>query len=81
MPRRPRDINQLAHAILAEVTGETAPVKPQPLTGKKADSQKGGKRGGKGRMAGLSEAQRKELARDAARARWQKKAPAKKAGA
>ena len=70
MPRRPRDINQLAHSILQEVTGEVAPVKPEALTGKKAAGQKGGRKGGKTRAQALTPEQRSEIARKAAKARW-----------
>jgi hypothetical protein len=78
-PKRPRDVNQLAKLIVDLSTGdaEDAPK----LTGKKADSQSGGLRGGKSRMEMLTPEQRSELAKQAAAVRWQKAAPAVKAGA
>lgn len=84
MPTRsskPRDVNALAFAILQEATGEAAPTKPESLRGKKADSQKGGLRGGKSRMDALTPEQRQELAKKAAAARWSKPAPDGNAGA
>ena len=72
------DLNQLAAAIVAESTGESEPVR-KILEGKKADSSKGGKRGGKTRMELLTDEQRKELALKAANARWNK-TPAIEAG-
>lgn len=38
------------------------------------EGAKGGKKGGKSRMAGMTDAQRKELAKKGAAARWGKKA-------
>lgn len=72
------DLNQLAKRIVDEATGDAEPVK-NILTGKKADSSKGGKRGGKTRMELLTEEERKELALKAANARW-KKTPVVEAG-
>jgi len=73
-----RDFTQVAFAIVQEATGEAPSSK---LTGKKADSSKGGKKGGKTRMEQLTEEQRKELAKKAADARWQNAAPAVKTSA
>lgn len=78
-PKRPRDVNQLAKLIVDLSTGEAEESKP--LSGKKADSQKGGLRGGKTRMEMLTPEQRSELGKQAAAARWQKAAPAAKTGA
>lgn len=74
-----KDFTQVAFGIVQQATGEAEPTKP--LTGKKADSSKGGKRGGKSRMDSLTPEQRKELAQKAAAARWGQTAPAVETGA
>lgn len=74
-----RDFTQVAFAVVQQATGE---AEPEPeLTGKKADSSKGGKKGGKSRMEKLTNEQRSELAKQAANARWQNTAPATKTSA
>lgn len=75
-----KDFTQVAFGVVQQATGEAEPVK-KPLIGKKADSSKGGKRGGKSRMDALTPEQRKELAQKAATARWEKTAPAVETGA
>ena len=65
-PRRLRDANQLAHMIVGITAGEVEEEE-------KARGQvKGGKTGGKNRAAALTPAQRSEIARVAAQARWKK---------
>jgi len=64
-----RDFTQVAFAIVQEATGEAPSTK---LTGKKADSSKGGKKGGKARADKLTPKQRSEIAKIAAEARWKK---------
>ncbi|MHC4402324.1 MAG: hypothetical protein ACYTG0_21880 [Planctomycetota bacterium] len=74
--KRPRDVNQLAKAIVDEATDET----PETEDDTPADEGKnpaavalgrlGGKKGGKARAAKLTKKQRSEIARKAARARW-----------
>lgn len=63
-----RDFSQIAFDVVAIATGEKEP--PKPLTGKKADSSKGGKKGGKARADKLTPEERSEIARKAAQARW-----------
>ena len=63
------DLNQLAKRIVDEATGEQE-LYQEESTGKKADSRKGGLKGGKTRMSQLTTEQRKELAKKAAEARW-----------
>lgn len=63
-----RDFTQVAFAVAQIVTGD-AP-KPEPLSGKKADSSKGGKIGGKTRAEALTPEQRSEIAKKAAKTRW-----------
>jgi hypothetical protein len=63
-----RDFSQIAFDIVQQATGEAE--KPTPLTGKKADSSKGGKKGGKARADKLTPEERSEIAKKAAKARW-----------
>jgi hypothetical protein len=72
MPNRPRDPNQLAKLIVDIAVGEAADdVSPK----KRATSVKGrsgGLKGGKARAKILTEAERADIARLAAQARWKK---------
>ena len=63
-----KDFSQIAFNVAQIATGE-AP-KPQPLTGKKADSRKGGLKGGKARADKLTPEERAEIAKKAAAKRW-----------
>jgi hypothetical protein len=89
MPKRtskkskPRDISQLARAIVEEATGESLtghpPAKdpiPKPSRVKNANAvalgKLGGKKGGSARAKKLSPEQRKAIAQKAARVRWSK---------
>ena len=63
-----RDFTQVAFNIVQIATGEAEPT-PE-LTGKKADSSKGGKIGGKARAEKLTPEERSEIAKKAAQARW-----------
>lgn len=76
-PKRPRDPNQLAKLIVDLSTGEAE----EPKGAKPDDSgkdpaavalgRKGGLKGGKARAKALSAKKRKEIARKAAKARWE----------
>lgn len=72
-PKRPRDTNQLAKLIVDLATGDAEEEKPQD-DGKDpaavALGRKGGKKGGKARAEKLTPEQRSEIARKAAKARW-----------
>ncbi len=76
--RKPRDPNQLAASIVDEATQEEAEEAvqeaPEDTSGKNpaavALGRLGGKKGGKARAAKLTPEQRSEIARKAARARW-----------
>ncbi len=72
-PKRPRDMNQLAKAIVDISVGE-APPEVDPDEGKNpaavALGRLGGAKGGKARAAKLSAARRKAIAKKAAAARW-----------
>lgn len=75
------DVNVTAFEILQAVTGEPAPISRDGKSAKKpaknpaavALGRLGGLKGGKARMASLSAKRRKEIASEAARARWKKK--------
>lgn len=69
-PKRPRDPNQLAKFIVDAVTGDGAPVKP-PLTPAQEFAREGGLKGGRARADSLSPERRAEIARKAAKARWE----------
>ena len=66
-PRRPRDVNQLAHLIGRIATGEETerPVEPSDTP-----KQRRASKGGQARKAALTAEQRREIARRAAAARW-----------
>ena len=63
-----KDFTQVAFRVAQIATGEAEPEKP--LTGKKADSSKGGKKGGKARAEKLTPEQRSEIAKKASAKRW-----------
>lgn len=65
-----KDFTQVAFAVAQIATGEAEP--PKPLEGRKANSSKGGKAGGKSRAVKLTAEQRSEIARLAASVRWKK---------
>ena len=73
-PKRPRDMNQLAKAIVDISVGAAAD--PDPDEGKNpaavALGRLGGVKGGNARAAKLSAAKRKAIAKKAAAARWAK---------
>lgn len=74
-PKRPRDPNQLAKLIADMATGN-APKDAKADAGKDpaavALGRKGGLKGGKARAARMTDKQRKESAKKAAKARWSK---------
>ena len=72
-PKRPRDPNQLAKQIVDEATGEAEPeFEPEKNPAAVALGKLGGKKGGDARAAKLTPEQRQEIARKAAKARWEK---------
>jgi hypothetical protein len=75
-PKRPRDPNQLAKFITDVATGEATLPEDKP-DGKNpaavALGKLGGLKGGKARADSLTPAQRKEIATNAAKSRWNKK--------
>ena len=71
--RKPRDLNKLAASIVEQATSD-APAN-DPDEGKDphavALGRRGGQKGGKARAEKLTPEQRSEIARKAARARWE----------
>jgi hypothetical protein len=71
-PKRPRDPNQLAKSIIDIATGQKPDRDPTPEEqGKRPVAVESGSRGGKVRAKLLSPQERQEIARKAAKARWQ----------
>ncbi|HEY1804998.1 MAG TPA: hypothetical protein VGG45_11015 [Terracidiphilus sp.] len=71
MPKRPRDLNQLAKLIVDIASGQ-AEDKVSEKMRIPAPQQKGGIKGGNARASALTDEQRAEIAKIAARARWKK---------
>ena len=72
--KRPRDLNELAASIVADATSEE-PEQPEPDAPSKNPAavelgRLGGQKGGRVRATRLTPEQRSEIARKAARARW-----------
>lgn len=74
-PKRPRDLNLLAQAIVKAAT-EGEPEAPPEDEGKNSHAvalgRFGGLKGGKARAAKLSKKQLSEIGKKAAKARWDK---------
>jgi hypothetical protein len=73
MPRK--DINETAFAVVQQATGE---IVPTPESAKAKAARKGGLKGGKTRMAAMTDADRSKLAKQGAAKRWKKPAPSDK---
>jgi hypothetical protein len=74
----PRDLNALAARIVEQATDERPPVEPAKPDDEKNPAavelgRRGGLKGGKARAAKLTAEQRRESARRAAQARWDKR--------
>ena len=68
-----RDINELAFDIVQQATGEAPPKQPSEKNpAAVALGRLGGLKGGKARAKKLTKEQRSEIARKAAKARWNK---------
>ena len=67
--KRPQDSNQLAKLVVDIATGEVSETEETPQVER---ARKAGKRGGPARAEKLTPEQRTEIARGAARARWDK---------
>ena len=71
--KRPKDLNQLAATIVQEATeGKPAEQPSSKNPHAVALGRLGGLKGGKSRAKKLTKEQRSEIARKAAKARWQK---------
>jgi hypothetical protein len=74
--RKPRDLNALAFQIVEEASEPNKETNQAPPNGKNpaavALGHLGGLKGGPARAKKLSEKERKEIARKAAKARWNK---------
>ena len=68
MPKK--DFSQIAFDVVQRATGD-AP-EPAPKTARQENSRKGGLKGGTSRMDAMTPEQRSELAKKAAKARWNK---------
>lgn len=80
MPKRsskkpPTDPNEAAHAVLKRLAASVEP--PDPTAAERRAmaailGSRGGKKGGKARAASLTPERRAEIARNAAKSRWNK---------
>ncbi len=78
MPKRssktPRDVNQLAKFITDRAAGDKpADAEPEKNPAAVALGRLGGLKGGKARAAALSKKKRSDIAKQAAKIRWNKK--------
>lgn len=69
--KKSTDINVTAFEILQAATGQSSPAKPQKNPAAVALGRLGGLKGGKARARKLSSKKRVEIARIAAKARWE----------
>lgn len=69
-PQRPRDPNQLGKLVVDLSTGDAKEAAVPIDTPAVAFARLGGLKGGPARSATLSKAQRKQIAKKAAEARW-----------
>lgn len=75
--KRQKDTQQLARGVLDAIVPDAEPTTPEPELPKKnpaavALGRLGGMKGGKARAEKLSATKRKQIAKKAAAARWQK---------
>ena len=67
-----RDTNQIVHATVQSIIARTEPPAPVKNLAAVALGKLGGLKGGKARAAKLSPERRQEIAKKAARARWER---------
>lgn len=72
MTKRPRDPNQLAKMIVDIATGEAEDTESPKKRAASVKGRSGGLKGGKARAKTLTDAERSDIARVAATARWKK---------
>jgi hypothetical protein len=76
VPKRPTDVNQVAHLLVEQSTSGTDRAGPTPAEISRvmaALGHKGGQIGGKRRAASMTAERRREIALKAARSRWDKR--------
>jgi hypothetical protein len=72
-PKRPRDLNELAAAIVGDAVDEPTMLAPETPAKNPAAvelGRLGGKKGGRARATKLTPERRREIAKKAAAARW-----------
>jgi hypothetical protein len=72
MAKRPRDLNQLAKMIVDIATGDAEDSVSPKKRAASVRGRSGGLKGGKARADKLTDAERADIARTAATARWKK---------
>ena len=72
-PKRPRDFSQAAKLVIDVATGQAEDREPTPEEqGKNPAAAALGRKGGAARAKSMNPERRKEIARKAAKSRWQK---------
>jgi hypothetical protein len=71
-PKRPRDPAQLAYSVYLEAIGEAEPQRLPENTPAAVAIRRGAAKGGEQRASKLTPEQRRKIAQDAAKKRWQK---------
>ncbi len=79
-PKRPRDPNQLGKLIVALSVGEAIDSEPKLDSPAVEFARSGGLKGGKARAEALTPQRRREIAKDAAKKRWDRSLGAKRKG-
>ena len=72
MAKSPRDLNQLAKLVVDIASGEVADDVSPKKRAASLPGRSGGLKGGKARSKSLTKAERTDIARLAAQARWKK---------
>jgi len=70
MPKRPRDLNQLAASLVRDTVEDEPEPAPDNAHQARENGRLGGLKGGRTRAERLSPERRAEIAKKAARARW-----------
>ena len=70
--RESKDVNEIAFRVVSETTGTDTPEPHEKNPAAVALGRLGGKVGGKARAEKLTPERRKEIAQEAAKARWTK---------
>jgi hypothetical protein len=70
-PKRPKDFSQAAKLVVDIATGQVQEAPAKPDTPAVEFARKGGLKGGYARAAALSPERRRQIARKAAKKRWE----------